>query len=119
MNKYRIDYQVMGLGNFFVEADSLSLAYEEMYKEFNKNNGLIVHAKYPYGFEILQGVSHEAEFSKPSKFALPLKRIFGVPSTVRTSTTTSSSRLNWLLPVCLILKTIRRLKKPNGLKIQP
>lgn len=67
MAKYRIDYQLNGLGNFFVEAPSLALAYEEMYKRFNADNSLIVHAKYPYGFEILAGVENDGEFPKVSK----------------------------------------------------
>jgi hypothetical protein len=28
---------------------------------------LIVHAKYPYGFEILDGIEHEGQFPKVSK----------------------------------------------------
>jgi hypothetical protein len=67
MAKYRIDYKLMGLGNFFVEASSLSLAYEEMYKRFCADNSLIVHAKYPYGFEILDGIEHEGLFPAVSK----------------------------------------------------
>jgi hypothetical protein len=67
MAKYRIDYKLMGLGNFFVEASSLSLAYEEMFKRFGLDNSLIVHAKYPYGFEILDGVEHEGPFPVVSK----------------------------------------------------
>jgi hypothetical protein len=67
MKKYRIDYKLMGLGNFFVEASSLSLAYEEMYKRFTADNSLIVHAKYPYGFEILDGTEHEGQFPKVSR----------------------------------------------------
>jgi hypothetical protein len=67
MKKYRIDYKLMGLGNFFVEASSLSLAYEEMYKRFTNDNSLIVHAKYPYGFEILDGTEHEGPFPAVSK----------------------------------------------------
>ena len=57
----------MGIGSFFVEASSLSLAYEEMYKRFSADNSLIVHAKYPYGFEILYGTEHEGEFPPVSK----------------------------------------------------
>jgi hypothetical protein len=34
MTKYKIDYKIMGQGNFFVEASSLNLAYEEMFKRF-------------------------------------------------------------------------------------
>jgi hypothetical protein len=67
MAKYRIDYKLMGLGNFFLEASSLSLAYEEMYKRFTADNSLIVHAKYPYGFEILDGTEHEGPFPAVSK----------------------------------------------------
>lgn len=67
MAKYRIDYKLMGLGNFFVEASSLSLAYKEMYERFCADNSLIVHAKYPYGFEILDGIEHEGPFPAVSK----------------------------------------------------
>jgi hypothetical protein len=70
MKKYRIDYKLMGLGNFFVEASSLSLAYEEMYKRFGSDNSLIVHAKYPYGFEILDGTEHEGQFPPVSKIRI-------------------------------------------------
>ncbi|PUE23716.1 hypothetical protein [Limnohabitans sp. Jir72] len=70
MKKYRVDYKLMGIGNFFVEASSLNLAYEEMYKRFSADNSLIVHAKYPYGFEILDGTEHESPFPAVSKIRL-------------------------------------------------
>jgi hypothetical protein len=67
MGKFRIDYKLMGLGNFYVEAPSVELAFEELYESFRADNSLIVHAKYPYGFEILDGVEHEGDFPKKSK----------------------------------------------------
>jgi len=67
MKKFRVDYKLMGLGNFFVEAPSVELAYEKLYETFEDNNSLIVHAKYPYGFEIIGGYPFEGEFPKPPK----------------------------------------------------
>jgi hypothetical protein len=67
MAKYRIDYKLMGLGNFFVEAPSVELAFEKLYETFEADNSLIVHAKFPYGFEILDGVDHKGDFPKPPK----------------------------------------------------
>lgn len=67
MAKYRIDYKLMGLGNFFVEATSVELAFEKMYESFEADNSLIVHAKFPYGFEILRGVDHAGDFPKKPK----------------------------------------------------
>ncbi|MDO9025290.1 hypothetical protein [Zwartia sp.] len=66
MKKYRIDYKLFGLGNFFVEAPSVGQAYEKMYESFETDNSLIVRAKFPYGFEIRRGVIHEGDFPKPS-----------------------------------------------------
>ena len=67
MAKYRIDYELVGWGNFFVEAPSVGLAFEKMYESFQTDNSLIVHAKFPYGFVILGGFEHEGEFPKKPK----------------------------------------------------
>jgi hypothetical protein len=67
MAKYRIDYKLMGLGNFFVEAPSVELAFEKLYESFETDNSLIVHAKFPYGFEIERGVDHAGDFPKKPK----------------------------------------------------
>ncbi len=67
MGKYRIDYKLMGYGNFYVEAPSVALAFEELYQSFQADNSLIVHAKYPYGFEILDGVEHKGDLPEKSK----------------------------------------------------
>lgn len=53
MAKYRVHYMIRLIGDYYVETHSLGLAYEEMYKSLKKDNSLIVHAEYPYGFEIL------------------------------------------------------------------
>jgi len=66
MKKYRVDYKLLGLGSFFVEVPSVGQAYEKMYESFETDNSLIVHAKFPYGFEIRRGVIHEGDFPKPS-----------------------------------------------------
>ena len=67
MTKYRINYKLLGVGNFFVEAPSIAQAYERMYRQFQNDNSLIVHAKYPYGFEILDGGVFEQDFPTTSK----------------------------------------------------
>ena len=41
-----------GVGYYFVEADTLSLAYSELYKQKLKDNSLIVHARFNNRFHI-------------------------------------------------------------------
>lgn len=67
MAKYRVDYKLLGLGKFFVEAPTVELAFEKMYESLEEDNSLIVHAKFPYGFEILEGVEHSGNFPKKPK----------------------------------------------------
>ena len=67
MEKFRVHYKLTGLGDFFVEAPSVALAYEKMYECFEDDNSLIVHAKYPYGFEIIGSSTYEGDFPKKSK----------------------------------------------------
>lgn len=67
MKKYRVSYMIRLLGDFYVEAHSLGLAYEAMYKSLKNDNSLIVYADYPYGFEILRAGRHRDEFPQPPK----------------------------------------------------
>jgi hypothetical protein len=65
MAKYRIHYMIRLIGDYYVETHSLGLAYEEMFKSLKKDNSLIVHAEYPYGFEILSAGRYPYHVPKP------------------------------------------------------
>lgn len=52
MPKFAIEYSMRGIGYYFVEADTLNLAYSELYKQKLKDNSLIVHAYFNNRFEI-------------------------------------------------------------------
>jgi hypothetical protein len=62
MPKFAIEYSMRGIGYFFVEANTLNLAYSEFYKQKFKDNSLIVHARFHNRFEIR---GHEELISFP------------------------------------------------------
>lgn len=68
MAKYCVKYLLKGVGYYFVEAPTLSLAYKKMYDQFHQDNSLIVHAEYNYGFEILGALELKRDFPKMPRY---------------------------------------------------